>query len=351
VKHQDYSEFRSALHHLAKEKHLLLRVMFELTYKCNFRCKHCYIPDDYKRKEKDLSTRKIFSLIDQLKDLGCFYLGFTGGEPFLRDDIMKILWFAKKKGFQVIVYTNGSLLNRAIVDELAELSPNKLDITIPGMSDKVFNAVTASKGSRKKVFKAIDMLKKKNINFGLKTCLLKDNRHEVAAIRKFAQSLKVLFRLDTVLSPRLDGSFQPYEYSSWMHSRNDIGNIKEDNTQLKRNNKRLSVSDLFYCGSGINQAAISPSGRLKLCLMIDYPNFNLRKISLQQGWNRLVKLLRSKKVNGSFDCDICNLRDYCKWCPARSWLYDKSFTSCDPICKLAASKAAVKQRKHNTGVC
>ena len=90
--------------------------------------------------------REIHRILDQLRDIGCFYLGFTGGEPFMRNDIMDILWYAKKSGFEVIIYSNGSLIDEKIADELADLRPNKVDITIPGMSKDVFEKISGDDG-------------------------------------------------------------------------------------------------------------------------------------------------------------------------------------------------------------
>ena len=152
---ETYSKFWQRIHSCAKKKGSLLRVMLELTYRCNFKCKHCYIPKSYKKKfRRELNTRQIFSILDQLQELGCLYLGFTGGEPFLRKDIFDILWYAKRKGFQIIIYTNGSLIDKDKARELKCLSPNKVDITIPAMSKDIFERITGLKGSRDKVFEA-----------------------------------------------------------------------------------------------------------------------------------------------------------------------------------------------------
>ena len=127
MKTQSYNNFWQKIHQSARDKGFPLRVMFELTYRCNFHCQHCYVPQDYRDKKGELETREVFDILDQLKDIGCFYLGFTGGEPFVRGDIMDILWYAKRRGFEVIIYTNGSLIDERIACELADLRPNKVD--------------------------------------------------------------------------------------------------------------------------------------------------------------------------------------------------------------------------------
>ena len=81
IKKQTSDEFYAAIKTHARERKIPSRVMFELTYRCNFRCLHCYLSPD---KKKELGTEEVFSILCQLKDAGTFHIGFTGGEIFLR---------------------------------------------------------------------------------------------------------------------------------------------------------------------------------------------------------------------------------------------------------------------------
>jgi len=77
-----------------------LLAMVELTYRCNFKCIHCYntLRQKMSSSKFELSTSQIFHLIDQLVELGNFKVAFTGGEALLRRDIFDILWYARKNG-------------------------------------------------------------------------------------------------------------------------------------------------------------------------------------------------------------------------------------------------------------
>lgn len=337
MKNRSYDIFRQRIHKSAEERKLPLRVMFELTYRCNFFCRHCYVPSSYKEKsgKGELKTQAIFSLLNQLKDMGCFYLGFTGGEPFIRGDIMEILWYAKRCGFALIIYTNGSLINGKIAGQLARLRPNKVDITIPAMSKAAFERISGVPGSRDRVFRAIDLLHKKGVNLGFKTCVLKENAEEVKGIQAFASSLGARHRLDDMLCPRLDGSKEPYRYRGEMtdgrRQRTEVRRKREFiDCDLEGNRQTPASGRLFKCGVGVSQAAITPSGELKLCLMIDYPKYEALKNSLQAAWQKLRTSVKTIKPDKNYRCNRCELEPYCKWCPARGWLEDRKFTSCDP---------------------
>lgn len=346
MKSQSYLKFWQRLHRTARAKNFPLRVMFELTYRCNFRCPHCYVPFSY-RKKGELKTREVFSILDQLKEIGCFYLGFTGGEPFIRKDIMKILWRAKQCGFEIMVYTNGSLINERIAEELGRLRPNKVDITIPAMDEENFQKITGVNEARKKVFQAIELLNKNDVVLGFKTCVLKENQDQIKDIQEFAESSGALRRLDDMLSPCLDGSREPYRYRGKLGTGRTLQAARHNFNILEKNCDSKAANypaNLFGCGVGRTQAAITPQGELKPCLMIDYPRFKILKNmvarsrlhaagkggGLKETWQRLRNFVSSIKPDGNYQCHKCGLAPYCNWCPARAWLYNRSFTSCEP---------------------
>ncbi|MCK4809520.1 MAG: radical SAM protein [Candidatus Omnitrophica bacterium] len=355
MKTQSYHNFWQRIHKSAKNRGFPLRVMFELTYQCNFYCKHCYVPLSYRRKAGELKTKEVFSILGQLADIGCFYLGFTGGEPFLRKDIMEIFRYAKKKGFEVIIYTNGSLINEEIADELATLRPNKVDITIPAMSKKALEKITRAPNSHKRIFKAIDLLYKRRVELGFKTCVLKENESEIKEIQDFAVSLGALHRLDDTLSPRLNGSKEPYKYRGRMANNRGQSRLSVIDCRLSEEieNRTPKTENLFKCGVGKTQAAITPFGELKMCLMIDYPKYKIltedkaesglsvigyrlseknehRTPSLKSAWEKLKDLVKNIKPDENYQCDRCEFEPYCKWCPAKAWLHSRTFTSCVP---------------------
>jgi len=359
------------MHQAGKNKNFPLRVMFELTYRCNFHCKHCYVPEDY-RKYGELKTKEVFLILDQLADIGCFYLGFTGGEPFMRKDILEILWYAKKSGFEIIIYTNGSLIDQKIARQLSLLRLNKVDITIPGLSQKVFESISGVAGSRDKVFNAINSLHKENINLGFKSCVLKQNKNEISQIQKFAHSFAAAHRLDDMLMPSLDGSKEPFKCRGTL-----IKNLKLSDRLLAKGHMRRTLDcttqnpyvvdakqlpinqianaqTLFKCGVGVNQAVITPQGELKMCLMIDSPKYEIlsrktsQRPSLEDAWKKLKEFVVSIKPDKNYACNKCKFQPYCKWCPARGWLYNKEFTACEPESRCRAQaeyKNAVLKNK------
>jgi len=199
-------------------------------------------------------------------------------------------------------------------------------------------------------------LHKKRVNLGFKTCLLKENEKEIEEIQDFAASLSVLHRLDDMLSPRLDGSKKPYKYRGKMtddgaQSPKDRGGNQDRRSRrefidcdLEGNHRTSITGNIFKCGVGVSQAAITPSGELKMCLMIDYPKHETLKSSLKDAWQNLRESVKSIKLDENYRCAKCELEPYCKWCPARGWLENRNFTSCEP-----ESRRWAERRKKSYG--
>ena len=264
----------------------MLRASFELTYACNFACRHCYVPPDFPRKyrKKQLSTAGVLSVLDQLKGLGCLYLGFTGGEPFMRPDIFKILAYARSQGFEVIIYTNGSLIDAVAAKALARLRLNKVDITLPAMTEETFDLITGTSGMRAKVFAAITALHSQGVPLGFKTCLVKENKKEIRAISGFARSLKAEYRLSTSILPCLDGNTQPLQYAYTA----EAGMAKRFPAVSHKYGCILCPeTHPSDCGAATTQAAVTPAGEMKLCVLRHQPLYKLLGSDASVQWRRL----------------------------------------------------------------
>jgi radical SAM protein with 4Fe4S-binding SPASM domain len=163
-----------------------------------------------------------------------------------------------------------------------------------------------------------------------------------------------------MLSPRLDGSKEPYKYRGLRFAVSGSRladceyrlSLPTTHRKPKTANRTPNTDNLFKCGVGQTQAAITPLGELKMCLMIDYPKYKIldtedreenrlsvidrppptanRPPNLKDAWEKLKELVRNIKPDENYQCDRCELEPYCKWCPAKGWLYNKTFTSCEP---------------------
>jgi len=155
-----------------------LNVKLSLNNSCNARCNYCNFPN---RSQKELTTNQIFSLIDQLENIGTKRLGLCGGEPLLRKDVGDIIDYAKEKGLFVTLNSNGYLLSKKIEDL------KNLDILILSFDGpEKAHDTNKEKGSFRKVMEAFKAARKLKKIWTI-TVLTKYNTNSIDFIIKMAK--------------------------------------------------------------------------------------------------------------------------------------------------------------------
>jgi pyrroloquinoline quinone biosynthesis protein E len=84
-----------------------LWLLAELTYRCPLHCAFCYNPVDYTDHSRELSTEQWLGVLREARALGAAQLGFSGGEPLMRDDLEVLVEEARKLGFYTNLITSG----------------------------------------------------------------------------------------------------------------------------------------------------------------------------------------------------------------------------------------------------
>ena len=106
----------------------------ELTYRCNHRCLFCSCPwesDETYRKD-ELKTEQWFAVIDELMKNGVSAFTLTGGEPLMREDLMRIIEYILQKGASLNMISNGRKIDDEFLDYIAKKKIS-ICISIPGI--------------------------------------------------------------------------------------------------------------------------------------------------------------------------------------------------------------------------
>jgi MoaA/NifB/PqqE/SkfB family radical SAM enzyme len=125
-----------------------LFLILSVTNRCLSHCRYCKIPD---RRQRELSTAEIGSLLKQAAALGTQRLGIWGGEPLVREDIGEIIHQAKALGLYVTLDSNGYLVPERLKD-LREL--DHLIISFDG--PEAAHDANREPGSHAKVMRALE---------------------------------------------------------------------------------------------------------------------------------------------------------------------------------------------------
>ncbi len=350
-----YAQFIERLNKKVIAKRIPIKGSFELTFRCNLRCAHCYcnLPlNDQNAIEKELTCEEVFSIFDQIAEAGCLWLLLTGGEPLLRKDFLEIYTYAKKKGFLISLFTNGTLITPKIADYLAEWLPYIVEITLYGVTKETYEKVTGIPGSFKRCQRGIELLLERKIPLGLKTMAMTLNRNELSNIKEYAEELGVKFRFDPILNPKLDGSKTPcnFRLSPEEVVKLDLADekrVKEWREFCERFIVPFHDDKLFNCGAGVSTFHIDPYGRMSSCEMTRFQNYDLRRGSFEEGWHRAIPEFLALKPTSDYPCGQCELISLCGQCPGWAYLENGNpETPVEYLCQIAHLRAeAFKTKK------
>ena len=344
----NYGELSERFYEKVEDQRIPIDGSIELTARCNLRCVHCYCnlpPNDQEAIEKELATEEIFNILDEIADAGCLALLITGGEPLLRKDFLKIYTYAKKKGFIITLFTNGTLITPEIADYLVKWPPLKIEITLYGATMETHEKVTGIRGSYKNVQRGIDLLMERQLPLGLKTMVMTLNKHEFQQMKEYAQALGVEFRFDPILNPRLDGSKGPCKFrlSPEEVVKLDLGDekrAKEWSEFYERYSGPCESEYLFICGAGISTFHIDPYGKMSACEMTRFQNYDLRCGSFDEGWHQAIPQYLALKPAGDYPCGTCKLMSTCGQCPGWAWLENGNPEApVEYLCRIAHLRA------------
>ena len=97
-----------------------LWLLAEVTYRCPLHCVYCSNPVDYARYGAELATDDWLRVLREGRDLGATQLGFSGGEPLLRDDLEVLVAEARRLGYYSNLITSGIGLNERRIAALKD---------------------------------------------------------------------------------------------------------------------------------------------------------------------------------------------------------------------------------------
>ena len=263
----------------------------------------------------------------------------TGGEIFVREDVFSIARYARRNGFAIRLFTNGTFITPKIADEIKSIKPLEVEISLYGATPDRHEAVTGVLGSYAKTLRAIKLLKERDVRVHVKTSILKDNTDEIDAIRRMVEEMGASFFYDAVIAPRDDGNKSPLACRA---SLSDLLRIfKEHGTTFQPKER---VPDSLMCNAGKNSICISPYGDVYPCVQIRKPLGNLREKSFREIWTKseLLTQLRAIKLADLPVCSSCGLLPFCTRCPGVALMEEGDILApSKEACRIARIRKAI----------
>jgi radical SAM protein with 4Fe4S-binding SPASM domain len=197
---------------------------FQITDRCNLRCRHCYIGDGF---HQDLSIKRIFKVLNEFEEIQGLRLLLSGGEPLLHPHFWEINEILREYPFRSILLSNGTLITK---ETAKTLRVHEVQVSLDGMKEG--HESIRGKGTFKKTLQAIDNLQGANIRVSIATMIHRENLKEFDRLASLIQSKNIgewnvdlpciAGRMEEnkifLVSPFEAGPFLQYGYGGGLHS-------------------------------------------------------------------------------------------------------------------------------------
>jgi len=314
-------------------KKLPMNLTLSISYNCNSRCKTCNI---YKKKTNDLSLeewQKIFSQFGT--DL--FWATFSGGEPFLRNDLEEIACSLYETCSPAIINipTNGLLKNqipqtvRNIADHCKK-AQIVINVSIDDIEER-HDKIRGVQGSYEKAVDTFSDLKSinlPNLSIGIHTVISKYNVKRIPHIYRELSALKPdsyiteiaeerveLDTIDSNISPRPEDYAVAVNYLIDQLKKEEFSQVGKIARSFRIEYYRLvqkilkEKRQVIPCYTSIASAQIAPDGNVWMCCIKADSIGNLRDVAYD--FNRLwtsekASALRRSIKTGECYCPLAN---------------------------------------------
>lgn len=162
----------------------LREIHWEVTNKCNLRCKHC-LPMSGPARPGELTTEEAMAALEAFRATGVSKVFFTGGEPFSRKDFLGLLERVVALGMRASVITNAILLSRATLDTIKRLGV-ELGISLDG-ADETTNDAIRGKGSFRQAVEALKRCRDSDVPTTLYVTVTAANMGQLDALARLAK--------------------------------------------------------------------------------------------------------------------------------------------------------------------
>jgi Fe-coproporphyrin III synthase len=339
----------------------LSSILWNVTYECGLKCKHCYVGET-KKAENELGTAQAQSLISKIGDMGIPLLFMTGGEPLLRKDTFDLLSSCKDYGITTVLSSNGLLIDAEKARQLKENNVHFLAVSVYGPAAK-HDEIVGIEGSYEKLMKNIKECIKQEINICFKTVVSSYTYDNIPFIvdKGIELGVKSFYFCDLLETGRAKNApswrvpkekwqtLADYLFSKVIvegEAEIDLGgcpsmaSLAIEHFKEKQNVDHAiqRLESLSACPIGKGPIGISAKGEILPCIfMQNFSIGNILKDDLRTAaFNPLIQSIASKN-NLKGICGACKYKKLCGGCRAKAYLADGDIFGEDTTCMLNQS--------------
>ena len=303
----------------------LFAFQFELTSRCNEKCRHCYLPGA--RDFHDMETGLVMSILDQLAEMGTLKVTFSGGECLLHPDFIPILRHARENDLSVSILSNLTLLTDEMISAIKDANIDFLQASVYSMNPEEHDYITRLPGSHAKTIAGLESLIAANVPVMISCPTMRKTYSSYKAVLDWAYSHGIKGYTDYIMMARTDGTTDNLcnrltlgETESLL--RDIIGYDIQYRTILDAGIAPSPLNpDEHVCGAGIDMMCVAADGEFYPCPGFQgWPLGNAHSQSVADVWNssEALRKLRAVKWRDFPKCMKCEAKPYCAMCMVRN---------------------------------
>jgi radical SAM protein with 4Fe4S-binding SPASM domain len=380
-------------------------ISWNLTYRCNLACEHCYLDAGGKPQvdtenfadRSELGTEECFRVIDEIAAFApeCVTI-LTGGEPLLRRDILEIVRRAAQRGLWVVVGTNGVRITENVGRRLADAGARGLSLSLDALDADRHDRFRRVRGAWQNTVEGAEILNRNRLPFIVQTTAGSHNLGELEAIVDFAhdrlaakvwnlyflvptgrgqfvsditpaqydQVLASLYRIQKKYQGRMlvNAKCAPHYIKTVLENAiaehdpipTDADSAKPPSTPGLSAIRTYS-GGAGGCPAGTHYMGIRPNGDVTPCPYLPVFAGTLRSSRLADLWSSsalFADIRRRTSLGGR--CGACEMNGHCGGCRARAYGMSGDLMAEDPLCthtpgKFAGSPLLLLQRPAASG--
>jgi mycofactocin radical SAM maturase len=320
---------------------------WELTYGCNLACVHC-LSSSGRRDPRELSTAECFAVVDELAEMGVFYVNLGGGEPMLRRDFAEIVDYAVDRRVGVKFSTNGTSLDAAAARRFAAMDHLDIQISLDGATAEVNDALRGA-GSFDAALGAMGHLAEAGFGaFKVSVVATRTNIDQLDAFEELADRFGATLRV-TRLRPSGRGASSWHELHPTQVQQRQLYRWLLDRPEVLTGDSFFHLSalgdplpGLNLCGAGRVVCLIDPVGDVYACPFVIHDRFRAGNVREPGGFagvwsdSELFAELRAPGSPGA--CSSCGSFDSCRGgCMATKFFVGLDLDDPDPECVHGAA--------------
>lgn len=286
---------------------------FELTPRCNFNCRMCYVhlkPDEIPNFGRELTAKEWIRIGQEAKDAGTTWLCITGGEPLLHPEFETIYKELSQMGFFITLQTNASLISGKMEKLLYAYPPRGAKITLYGSDNEVYDQVCGVKDGFTKADAGIRALKEMKIPVQLISTVIRQNEKDLPGMAAYALKNE----LPWMYTGSVKGSYRNTDCEA-----SKVRVASEEEAVKAELRRRLEGKPFdstrkpcTLCRDYRLGYWVTWNGDMRFCSFMKEPQIPVRELSFADAWQALIRY--EEELDWPEECKTCEVQGVCRKC-------------------------------------